>query len=74
MKMDSDGDYDSSPKSEGSKMVNKSLASKFGKPLNASEGQHTKSKTKGGGKNSSIMSNANTKSDRCGYGVNGVGK
>ena len=56
------------------KSLNAALAKKFGKPLCASDGEHTKSKTKGGGKNSSIMSNANTKSDRCGYGVNGVGK
>ena len=56
------------------KAVNAGLAKKFGKPLSASEGEHTKSKTKGGGKNPSIMSNPNTKSDRCGYGVNGVGK
>jgi hypothetical protein len=56
------------------KAVNSSLAKRYGKPLSASEGEHTKSKTKGGGKNASIMSNPNTKSDRCGYGVNGVGK
>lgn len=56
------------------KAINSALAKKYGKPLCASDGEHTKSKTKGGGKNSSIMSNPNTKSDRCGYGVNGVGK
>jgi hypothetical protein len=55
-------------------VINKGLAKKYGQPLNASAGEHTLSKTKGGGKNSSIMSNPNTKSDRCGYGVNGVGK
>ena len=54
-------------------MTNSGLAKKYGQPLNNSEGNFTKSKTKGGGKNSSIMSNAYTKSDRCGYGVNGVG-
>lgn len=58
------------------KNVNSKLAKKYGKPANASEGDITKY---GGGsgmskpsKNSSIMSNPNTKSDRCGYGVNGV--
>lgn len=56
------------------KKVNAGLAKKYGKPLSYTEGEHTQSKTKGGGKNSSIMSNPNTKSDRCGYGVNGVGK
>jgi hypothetical protein len=56
------------------KAVNAGLAKKFGKPLSYTDGEHTQSKTKGGGKNSSIMSNPNTKSDRCGYGVNGVGK
>ena len=56
------------------KSVNSGLAKKYGKPLSYTDGEHTKSKTKGGGKNSSIMSNSNTKSDRCGYGVNGVGK
>lgn len=52
--------------------VNAALAKKYGKPLNASEGEHTQSKTKGGGKNASIMGNKNTASSRCGYGVNGV--
>ena len=54
-------------------MINKGLSKKYGQPLNASEGNLTQSKTKGGGKNSSIMSNPNTKSDRCGYGVGGAG-
>ena len=54
-------------------MINKGLAKKYGNPLSASEGDLTQSKTKGGGKNPSIMSNPNTKSDRCGYGVNGAG-
>lgn len=56
------------------KHVNQKLAKKYGKPLSYTDGEHTQSKTGGGGKNSSIMSNPNTKSDRCGYGVNGVGK
>lgn len=56
------------------KHINSKLAKKYGKPLCYSDGEHTQSKTKGGGKDSSIMSNPNTKSDRCGYGVNGVGK
>jgi hypothetical protein len=54
-------------------MINSGLAKKYGQPLSNSAGNFTKSKTKGGGKNASIMSNPNTKSDRCGYGVNGVG-
>jgi len=56
------------------KKINAGLAKKYGKPLSYTDGEHTQSKTSGGGKNSSIMSNPNTKSDRCGYGVNGVGK
>jgi hypothetical protein len=56
------------------KHVNSKLAKKYGKPLSYSDGEHTQSKTKGGGKNSSIMGNKNTASTRCGYGVNGVGK
>jgi len=56
------------------KNLNSSLVKRHGKPLSYTDGEHTQSKTKGGGKNSSIMSNPNTKSDRCGYGVNGVGK
>ncbi len=51
---------------------NKGLAKKYGMPMNVSYGHITKAKTKGGGTNSSIMSNPNTKSDRLGYGVNGV--
>ena len=53
---------------------NKGLSKKYGMPMNVSYGNHTKAKSsvKDGAKNSSIMSNANTKSDRCGYGVNGV--
>lgn len=54
------------------KMVNAGLAKKYGKPLSYTEGEHTKSKTSYPTKNSSIMGNPNTKSDRCGYGVNGV--
>ena len=53
-------------------MINKSLAKKYGQPINASEGQHTQSKTGGGGKNSSIMGNKNTASTRCGYGRQGA--
>lgn len=56
------------------KAINAGLAKKYGQPLSASEGNLTQSKTKGGGKNSSIMGNKNTASTRCGYGVNGVGK
>lgn len=55
------------------KAVNKGLAKKYGKPLSYTDGEHTQSKTSYPAKNSSIMSNPNTKSDRCGYGVNGVG-
>lgn len=54
-------------------MVNSKLAKKYGQPLSLSEGNHTQAKSSAGGKNASIMSNPNTKSDRCGYGVNGVG-
>jgi len=54
------------------KKVNSGLAKKYGQPLSYSDGEHTKSKTSYPAKNSSIMGNANTKSDRCGYGVNGV--
>ena len=56
------------------KHVNSSLAKRHGKPLSYSDGEHTQSKTSYPAKNKSIMSNPNTKSDRCGYGVNGVGK
>lgn len=55
------------------KHVNSKLAKKYGKPLSYSDGEHTKAKSSYSEKNSSIMSNPNTKSDRCGYGVNGVG-
>ncbi len=55
------------------KMVNKGLAKKYGKPLSYTDGEHTKSKTSYPTKNASIMGNPNTKSDRCGYGVNGYG-
>ena len=53
-------------------MYNKALSKKYGMPLSLSEGNHTQSKTSYPTKNSSIMGNPNTKSDRCGYGVNGV--
>lgn len=56
------------------KAVNKGLAKKYGKPLCASDGEYTQSKTSYPAKNSSIMGNKNTASTRCGYGVNGVGK
>lgn len=55
------------------KYVNSGLAQKYGKPLSYTDGEHTKATTSYPKKNSSIMSNPNTKSDRCGYGVNGVG-
>ena len=51
--------------------VNKALSKKYGKPLSVSDGEHTKSTLSYPVKNSSIMSNPNTRSDRCGYGVNG---
>ena len=54
------------------KQVNKGLSNKYGKPLSLTEGEHTKAKSSASDKNKSIMSNPNTKSDRCGYGVNGV--
>lgn len=54
------------------KSINAGLAKKYGKPLSYTDGEHTKAKSSAGGKNASIMANANTKSDRCGYGVNGV--
>lgn len=56
------------------KHLNSSLVKRHGKPLSYSDGEHTQSKTSYPKKDSSIMSNPNTKSDRCGYGVNGVGK
>jgi hypothetical protein len=55
------------------KHINSKLAKKYGKPLSYTDGEHTQSKKSGSKMNSSIMSNPNTKSDRCGYGVNGVG-
>jgi hypothetical protein len=54
------------------KHVNKGLSTKYGKPLSLTEGEHTKAVSPSAGKNKSIMSNPNTKSDRCGYGVNGA--
>ncbi len=53
--------------------VNRALSKKYGKPLSVSDGEHTKSTLSYPTKNSSIMGNPNTKSDRCGYGVKGVG-
>ncbi len=50
---------------------NKGLSKKYGMPMNVSYGHITKAKTSYPTKNASIMSNPNTKSDRCGYGVNG---
>lgn len=56
-------------------MINSSLAKKYGSPLNLSEGNHTKASSDrgNGSKASSIMKNPWTRSDRCGYGVGGVG-
>lgn len=54
------------------KMINAGLAKKYGKPLCASEGEHTQSKTSAPKLNSSIQGNKNTKTTRIGYGVNGV--
>ena len=56
---------------EGKKHINSGLAKKYGKPLCASHGEYTQSKTTGG-MAKSINSNKNTASTRIGYGVNGV--
>ncbi len=57
---------------DGKKYINSGLAKKYGKPLCASHGEYTQSKTSYPKLNSSIQGNKNTKTTRIGYGVNGV--